>query len=246
MEYFVCEKSKRPDLAGQVNDLNHLVWPKFVDGENVMRTYWGFIEDKFPDHQLLLIIDNQSAAVANTAAFYWDRTDEEIDDGGIYWALRKISHDYYSNIEPNTLVALQVLINPAFQGSGLSYHCVEELLSFGKMKKYLRLVIPLRPSMKHNYPLISTADYMDWKNDDHWPYDPWLRVHAKFGAKLVKKCRGISVAGTKKEWESWTGLKFLSAGDYVIPGGLNTVHFEPHEELTIYEQENVWAIHKLA
>jgi len=245
MNYIVCEKSKRPDLLDRVNELNNSAWPKFVDGENVMRTYWGFIKDKFPDHQLLLLIDDKVAAVINTAAFYWDKEDEEIDDGGIYWALKRISHDYYSNIRPNTLMALQVIINPIFRGKGLSYYCVKELIRFGKMKNYQRLVIPLRPSMKHKYPLIKAADYMEWRDEYDLPYDPWLRVHVKFGAKLVKKCKGICVAGTKKDWECWTGLKFLSAGDYVIPGGLNTVRFEPREKLMIYEQENVWAIHNL-
>lgn len=52
MEYVVLEKNKS-QLNEQANYLNSNAWPKFVDGEKVMRYYWGFIEDNFPDYQLL-------------------------------------------------------------------------------------------------------------------------------------------------------------------------------------------------
>lgn len=165
---------------------------------------------------------------------------------GIYWGLHRVAHDYYKKNKPNTLLALQVIVNPDYKGYGLSYSCVKELINFGREKGYQRLVIPLRPSMKHMYPLMDIEKYMRWNNDDGFPYDPWLRVHVKLGGRLIKPCKGVTVEGLIEEWEKWTGLKFPYSCEYTIPQALNTINVNVINRTIVYAQDNVWVVHNLA
>jgi hypothetical protein len=86
------------------------------------------------------------------------------------------------------------------------------------------LIIPVRPSEKSRYPLISLDDYITWQNDKGLPLDAWLRVHAKLGGRMVKVCHeSKTVRGRRAEWEAWTGMKFPQSGRYVIPGALSPI-----------------------
>ena len=51
----------------------------------------------------------------------------------------------------------------------------------------------------------------------------------------------MTVAGTRAEWEEWTGMTFPDDGDYVVPGALVPVHFK--NERGLYVEPNVWVRH---
>jgi hypothetical protein len=71
------------------------------------------------------------------------------------------------------------------------------------------LIIPIRPSEKHKYPLASMDDYIAWKNEDGLPFDAWLRVHARAGGKVIKVCHeSKTIRGSRAEWEAWTSSVF--------------------------------------
>lgn len=72
--------------------------------------------------------------------------------------------------------------------------------------------------------MIPIDNYLKWKREDGLPYDPWLRVHARMGGKIIKPChKAMYIPGTVKEWEEWTGMKFYETGEYVVPGSLEPV-----------------------
>ena len=48
------------------------------------------------------------------------------------------------------------------------------------------LVAPVRPSWKARYPLVSIERYIGWTTKEGLPFDPWLRVHARLGAAIVR------------------------------------------------------------
>ena len=53
---------------------------------------------------------------------------------------------------------------------------------------------------------------MQWRREE-LPFDPWLRVHVRAGARIVKPCpRAMTIRATIGEWESWTGMAFPDTG----------------------------------
>jgi hypothetical protein len=53
----------------------------------------------------------------------------------------------------------------------------------------------------------------------------------------------MTIAGTRAEWEEWTGLTFPEDGEYVVPGALVPVRFKSGRG--VYVEPNVWMRHAL-
>ena len=108
-----------------------------------------------------------------------------------------------------------------------------------------RLVIPLRPTLKHLYPLTPISRYITWTRDG-LPFDPWLRVHVRAGARIVKACeRSMTIAGTIAQWEDWTQMSFPETGKYIVPGALLPVEMDCENDSGVYLEPNVWVEHQL-
>jgi hypothetical protein len=123
---------------------------------------------------------------------------------------------------------------------------VQSMRAIGESKGFQYLVAPVRPSQKSNYPLISIDDYVKWTNDAGLPFDAWLRVHARAGARIIKPChKSMIIPGTHPEWEEWTGMMFPQSGQYVIPGALNPIEINIEKDEGMYVEPNVWMVHVL-
>jgi hypothetical protein len=108
------------------------------------------------------------------------------------------------------------------------------------------LVAPVRPTLKHRYPLTSMARYTRWRRPDGAPLDPWLRVHWRLGARVLGvAARSMVVDGRVREWEAWTGMRFPASGDYVVPGALTTVPIDRARDRGRDVEPNVWMLHPL-
>jgi hypothetical protein len=81
------------------------------------------------------------------------------------------------------------------------------------------LVAPVRPTLKHRYPLTPMERYVRWRRPDRAPFDPWLRVHRELGARVLGVARrSMVVQGSVVQWEQWTGMRFPASGRYVVSG----------------------------
>jgi hypothetical protein len=123
---------------------------------------------------------------------------------------------------------------------------VEAVRSVTKSNGLPALIIPLRPSEKHRYPLTSLDDYITWKNDEGEPLDGWLRVHVRAGARIIKVCHtSKTIRGPRADWEQWTGMKFPQNGEYIIPGALNPIEMNVEKDEGMYIEPNVWIVHEV-
>ena len=123
---------------------------------------------------------------------------------------------------------------------------VKAMGAIGKSKGFNNLVAPVRPNQKSKYPLTSIDDYITWKTDEGLPFDAWLRVHVRAGARIIKPChQAMIIRGTRAEWEEWTGLKFPQSGGYVVPGALNPMEMDVEKDEGIYIEPNVWMVHEI-
>jgi len=245
VEYNVTSISERPDLIEEINQMYSSAWPGFVAGEKVMNAYWGIISENFSDHQLLLMNDDKILAIVNSAAFHLGNEPHDISSDGLYWGLKKISHDICNHKKPDNLMALQVVVNPQYTGKGLSYYCIKELKKFAAEMGYANIYIPLRPSKKHLYPLIPIEKYIHFIDKSNQPYDPWLRVNVKLGGEIIKPCKGIKIIDSIEQWEKWTGIKFPFEGSYIVPFAMSPVDVDLKKNQVTYNQENVWIRHRI-
>jgi hypothetical protein len=107
------------------------------------------------------------------------------------------------------------------------------------------LIAPVRPNLKERYPTIPIGRYASWTREDGTPFDPWIRVHTRLGARLGPTLpRSMRITGSVADWESWTGMRFPETGEYVFPKGLATVHIDRDRDTGQYWEPNVWLIHR--
>ena len=107
-----------------------------------------------------------------------------------------------------------------------------------------RVIAPLRPTRKHRYPLFSIADYAGWIRDDGLPFDPWLRLHVRAGARVLALAPAAqTMTGTVKDWEAWVGTPLPATGEYVIPYGISVLNIDTAANAGTYIEPNIWVEH---
>lgn len=209
---------------------------------------WYELYERFEEYQFGLL-DTQNdrlAAIGNSLPFYWDQALEELPERGWDWVFLRAIENHKAGREPNIQSAIQINIHPEYRSQGLSTPMVQAMRKIGQSKGFRFLVAPVRPTQKSQYPLISIDDYIKWTIDDGLPFDAWLRVHARLGARILKPCHeAMTIPGTRLEWESWTGMKFPQSGTYHIRGALNPMEMDTENDKGIYVEPNVWMVHTL-
>jgi GNAT superfamily N-acetyltransferase len=235
------------DYRNLVRGLTKEVWPEFMLHDQVANELWHELLDRFPEYQFALY-DAQNKRVAgmgNSFPLRWEDPLENLPQGGWDWAFQEAVRNHKQGVEPNLHCAIQIVIRSDYQGRGLSAPMVKAVRAVTKSKGLQSLIIPIRPSEKSNYPLISMDDYITWKNERGLPFDAWLRVHVRAGGKMIKVChKSKTVRGTRAEWEEWTDMKFPQSGEYVIPGALNPIEINVEKDNGIYIEPNVWMVHE--
>jgi hypothetical protein len=116
----------------------------------------------------------------------------------------------------------------------------------GRRHGYSDLLACVRPSWKERYPLAPIGEYAHWQREDGQPFDPWIRVHVRMGAELMRpEPASLRISGTVSEWEAWTELQFPVSGEYVFPQGLATVAIDRESDVGLYFEPNIWLRHRL-
>ncbi|MDF4667873.1 hypothetical protein P3526_26765, partial [Vibrio parahaemolyticus] len=111
---------------------------------------------------------------------------------------------------------------------------------------YLGVVVPVRPTLKHRYPLHSFEEYCQWQNHNNEPFDPWIRTHWRLGAKVIKIApQSMKIEAPIETWEQWTSLQFPTNGDYAIPMGLAPVSIDIQHQFGTYLEPNLWMFHDI-
>jgi GNAT superfamily N-acetyltransferase len=232
-------------LAGDISDAS---WPEFMMHDPIANENWHELFDRFEEYQFALLdtVNNRMAAMANSLPLHWDQPLEDLPERGWDWAFLKAIADHKNGVTPNIQSAIQINIHPDYQGQGLSMKMVRAMGAIGKSKGFKYLVAPVRPNQKSKYPLTSIDDYIQWITDENLPFDAWLRVHARAGARIVKPCHeAMTIVGTRTEWEQWTGMKFPQSGEYYVPGALNPIKMNIERHEGIYIEPNVWMVHEI-
>lgn len=246
MSYRILKGKK--SIQGFQQTLSSTIWPEFMQHDTVVNIYWQNLYENFIDFQFALLDDEEIIGIGNTIPLNWQKSFPELPELGLDWALEKANIDFNkNNLKPNVLIGVQILINKKYQGKGISNEMLDIMKDLAIEKNLNSLALPVRPTLKHQYPLIPINEYIKWQRDDGLPFDPWIRVHIKSGGEITGICnRSMVISGTVTNWKKWTGKEFPGNGDYIIDGALNPVKIDIKENTGEYVEPNVWIIHKLA
>ena len=237
-----------PDYEELLKGLAAAAWPEFMLHDPVADQLWDNLFSIFPEYQFALFDASTGLVVAqaNSLVLNWDGDPAELPEGGWDWVFRQGVSDHTNGLEPRIQCALQIAIHPQYRSQGLSSLMVSKMREIGQKMGFKRLIAPVRPNQKGLYPLIDIDHYITWKTEENLPFDPWLRVHARAGAQIIKACHhAMEIRGTRSEWETWTRLKFPGSGDYLLPGGLVPMKMNVEFDQGVYIEPNVWTVHNL-
>jgi hypothetical protein len=247
-EYTIYTAAERPDLIDATDKMNGNGWPEFMLHDSVANKHFWRLYDTFPEFQVILVNpQGEVIASGNTMPLTWDGTVDGLPDRGWDAAMETGMNNRAKGIPPNTVSAIQAVVSKAHLGTGLSSHVLRAMRENTARQGLGRLIAPVRPNLKHRYPLTSMKRYVEWQHTDGLPFDPWLRTHARLGARILKVCPlSMTITGKIADWEKWTEMRFPDSGQYIVPGALNPVEMNLESDVGTYIEPNVWMEHKVA
>ncbi len=236
---------QRPDLKQAVSEMaNH--WETFMRNDDVSDQYFGKLYDWFPEFQLAICdAEDRVVAKAHSMPIKWDGDPNTLPEEGWNWALMNGVETREKGESHTAVSAIEINILPEMRGTGLSSRVLGMMKANVAARGFDKLVAPVRPNLKSRYPLTPMERYITWTRDDSGaPFDPWLRVHWRLGAPIVKVApRSMRITGTIAEWEEWTNMSFPETGDYIVPGALTPVQMDIDKDIGVYIEPNVWMLH---
>lgn len=232
----------RPDLWERARNQFDRNWPEYNMHGNRTGEYFGQLVPRFA-HLQVLLVDTASDRVVGrgrSIPFRWDGSLDDLPAGIDAVGIRAVTED----AAPTAVSALAAEVEHDRQGEGLSRLLLKAMIRTVAGAGLGPLVAPVRPSMKDRYPLIPIGEYARWNRDDGLPFDPWMRVHARMGATILRaEPRSMQIIAPVRDWERWTGMRFPRPGEYVFPAGLAPLKVTG--ETGEYWEPNVWMRHEV-
>jgi hypothetical protein len=235
--------------AAEAPELIELGWertrdtlPEYNNHGDVLNRYWGRLTDERPEFQFhLLDGDGDLVARARSIPVHWNGRLDDLP-AGIDGAIARGFDEGGANV----LCALVIMVPRDCQGRGVSGVAVKAMLELARRHELEAVIAPVRPSWKDRYPLVPIERYAAWRRADGFLFDPWMRVHERLGARVLKpEPQSLSITGRVVEWEEWTGIAFPESGVYWFPGGLAPVSIDREEDRGAYWEPNIWMQHTL-
>lgn len=234
--------SARPRDAAQMSELLDTGWPAFISADRHAEQHIATVRERFTDFELVALqADDTPVAAGWAVPLAWDSTLEDLPSGYSDSLRRAVEGDRPAN----TLVICAAQVHHKCTGQGLATTLLHGFRELSERFGFEHVIVPLRPTMKAQYPLTPISTYAQWQRSDGLPWDPWLRTHIRMGAHVLQVApRSQVMTGTVAEWEAWTDMQFPASGEYVIPQGLSTLHIDDEADAGTHVEPNIWVQHR--
>ncbi|GGL95948.1 N-acetyltransferase [Nakamurella endophytica] len=243
----IHDLAARPDLADAMWAMPNL-WPPFLLQDPLGVLLFARLPEAFPEYQLVAVDDAGSVVgKVNALPFAWSGSDDDLPASGWDGILQRGFAERAAGTPPTAASLLEARVNPEHRGTGLAATLLTAARETVGRLGLRALFGPVRPTRKAEQPLVPMADYVRQVRDDGLPADPWIRAHARLGARVVSVCpASMTVAGDLASWRRWTGLPFDRSGPLVVPDALVPVHVSVEHDHAAYVEPNVWMHHPVA
>jgi hypothetical protein len=237
----VATARERPDVLERAWELMRDTLPEYNNHGDVLNDYWPRLVEEAPDFQGTLLDGDEPLARIRSVPLRWDGTVDDLP-AGIDGAIARGFDEGGANV----LCALLIQVRGNVQSRGLSRVSLEWMVVNARAHGLGAVIAPVRPSWKERYPLVSIERYAAWRRDDGLLFDPWMRVHERLGADVLKpEPESLHITGTVGEWEEWVEMPFPESGEYVFAQGLATVRIDREADRGEYWEPNVWMRHEV-
>jgi hypothetical protein len=238
--------AERPDLLDAMWALEN-PWPPFMSNDPVVNHLYGLLAERFAPYQLLAVTeDDDLAGKMHAVPFVWSGADSDLPDRGLDAILERAARDDAAGRSPTAASLVEAAITRAYRSTRLSPRLLDTMAATCRARGLRALFGPVRPTAKHEQPHLPMPDYVRLTRDDGLPADPWLRVHVRRGARIVRVCpASMTIVGSLSDWRGWTGLPFDTDGDVVLPFALVPAHVSLTHDHAVYVEPNVWVHHDL-
>jgi len=212
------------------------VWPEFLRHDPISIQHWDRLYSERSEFQFALLDENgELLAEANSLP---------VEGQPVGWDAAVLNG--FAATQPDRLCALAIAIGRNYQGRRLATATLEHMRGLAIAHGFRELIAPVRPTLKHLYPLIPTDHYVAWRREDGSLFDPWLRTHERLGAELIAVAgESMRIEASVAEWEHWTGMIFPESGSHIVRGALVPVEIDRERDLGVYVEPNVWMRHSL-
>lgn len=217
--------------------------PAFLNEGDVLKRLFGRVVTEYADFLFYAWDDERGevVGVGHSIPAAWDGDIARLPEG---WDAVLEERFAQQPPRPTVLCALGITIADERRGQGLSPRMIERMAEIGRNHGLDTLIAPVRPTLKHRYPLTPIERYVEWRRQDGSHFDPWLRTHERLGATIVKVAPASTVTtGSVADWEEWTDMTFPESGAYVVPGALVPVDIDRERNQGVYIEPNVWMVH---
>ncbi len=225
-------------------------WPAFIDADPLAATHLPRVRGVFADLQVVLVDesaareDEHLLAAAWGVPIAWDGDAEHLP-GGYGDALVAALAGHDDGDAADTLVLCAAQVHPHAARRGLAATVLTGLSGLAAESGLHRVVAPLRPTLKHRYPLTPIEDYATFLRPDGQPLDPWLRTHTRMGARVVATSPASQTfVGSVAAWERWSGLALPASGEYVVDRALAPLHLDHPANRGTLVEPGIWVRHR--
>lgn len=209
--------------------------PRFLLKSNIKS--WDSYYTKYQENVSLFIKDEYLIGAAFTAPLCWDNKSSSLPQ-----SIEEILTLSDAKSESaKTLAITDFFITKDFQKQAVGIELLKAVFNSAINQQYDKIIVPVRPTFKCNYPLQSMESYTSWKRSDGYYVDPCMRIFQRLNSKIIKLTSGIVFVNlTVSEWEKETDMIFPESGRFIVKDALQPVMIDTKSNLGFYMEPCVW------